>query len=159
MPVYVVCRCCGAKIYLGVKRRSWLPPAFRVKCHVCGYDDVYSQRDAVEDDAYICPVCRKRFYIARRPPVTVMCPHCNSTLYISSAQGEPTILKTGTGTPPAIAASAFLGALMGALMSAAIDRDKLRGAIAGGITGGVIGALIGMFIDATSEPEAKYVEG
>lgn len=160
MPVYVVCRRCSAKIYLAAKRRSWLPPAFRAKCPVCGYEDVYSQRDADEEDVYTftCPVCRRRFYITRRPPVTVVCPHCSSTLSIPSAQGEPLVVKMGEGLPSAVATAAFLGTLIGALMGAAASKDKVKGAIEGGLGGGLVGALIGTFIDLASEPEAKYVE-
>jgi len=152
MPVYVVCRRCGAKIYLAVKRRSWLPPAFRVKCPTCGYEGAYSQGDAVEEDVYTftCPVCRRRFYITRRPPVTVICPHCGSALSIPSAQEEPLVLKRGEGLSPTIAAAALLGALIGA----AASKDRIKGAIGGVLAGALIGALI----DLASEPEAKYVE-
>jgi len=153
MPVYVICKSCESKIHLPVKRRAWLPPAFRLKCPVCGYEGVYSQSDAVEEGIYTftCPVCRKRFYIAREPPVKVLCPHCNSTLYIPSARAEPVVVKASEGqVPVAVAAAALLGALVGAVVS----RGKLRGAVAGGL----IGALIGAVVDSLSEPEAKYAE-
>jgi len=153
MPVYVHCTRCGVKIYLGVKRKSQLPPVFKLRCPGCGYEDVYTPRNAVEEDVYTftCPVCKLRFYIARKPPLTVECPHCSSVLYIASIYGEPTVIRASSRIPTStVAATALIGALLGA----AASKDKLRGAI----TGGFIGALIGTLIDTFSEPEAKYIE-
>jgi len=153
MPVYVRCTRCGAKIYLGVKRKSQLPLAFRVRCPRCGYEDVYTPRDAVEEGVYsfTCPVCRLKFFIARKPPLTVECPHCGSILRIESVHGEPVVVRASSkNISPTIAATALLGALLGAVAS----KDKFGGAI----TGGFVGALVGALIDASSEPEAKYIE-
>ncbi len=153
MPVYVRCTRCGAKIYLGVKRKAHLPPVFRLRCPRCGYEDVYTWKDAIEEGVYTftCPVCKLKFFIARKPPLTVECPHCGSILRIVSTHKEPIVIKANPrNISSTIAATTLLGALLGALAS----RDKLGGAIAGGF----IGALIGTLIDAISEPEAKYIE-
>jgi len=152
MPVFVRCSSCGAKIYLNVKRKSYLPIAFRLKCPVCGYEDVYTQKDAIEEGIYtfICPLCKLRFFIAREPPLTVECPHCGSILRIVSVHQAPIVIKPGLRNPLPIFATALLGALLGA----AVSKDKPMGAVAGGL----IGALVGAVLQGFSEPEAKYVE-
>jgi len=153
MPVYVLCTRCGTKIYLGMKRKNQLPPVFRLRCPRCGYEDVYTRKDAVEEGIYTftCPVCKLRFFIAREPPLTVECPHCGSILYIVSTYGEPIAVKAN---PRSLSSAITTAALLGALLGALARRDKLEGAIVGGF----VGALIGAFIDTISEPEAKYVE-
>jgi len=153
MPVYVQCTRCGAKIYLSVKRKSQLPPVFRLKCPRCGYEDVYTPRNAVEEDVYgfTCPVCKLRFFVAQRPPLTVECPHCGSILRITSVHEEPIVVKASSRN---LTSTVTATVLLGALLGAATSKNKLGGAIAGGL----IGALVGMLIDAFSEPEAKYIE-
>lgn len=153
MPVYVTCARCGIRIYLGVRRRFHLPPVFRLRCPSCGYEGVYTPSYAVEEGVYTltCPVCKMRFYVVRRPPLTVECPHCNSVLRIISIHGEPVVVKaSSTGSTQAAVILALLGALLGALAS----EDKLKGALAGGF----IGFMLGVFVDALSEPEARYIE-
>ncbi|MEM4971060.1 MAG: hypothetical protein QXE01_07405, partial [Sulfolobales archaeon] len=141
------------KIYLNVKRKVQLPPVFRLRCPICGYEDVYSQGSAVEEDIYTftCPICKLRFFVARKPPLIVGCPHCSSALRITSIHGEPEVIRANPKThSPTITSAMLLGALLGAISS----RYRLGGAIIGGF----IGALIGVFIDTLSEPEAKYIE-
>ena len=136
-----------------MKRKSYLPPAFRARCPSCGYEDVYSPVDAVEEGVYTytCPICGKRFFVAREPPLTVRCPHCGSLLRIEAPGKAPRVIKESKSMPPTTVAMALLGAVVGAAGS----RDRIRGAIAGGM----IGALLGAVVDALSEPEAEYIEG
>lgn len=141
-------------IYLSEKRRVQLPPVFRLRCPICGYEDVYSKGNAVEEDIYTftCPVCKLRFFITSKPPLIAECPHCSSILSITSLHEEPEVIRANPRTHSLTVTTTML---LGALLSALSSRYRLGGAIAGGL----IGALIGMFIDASSEPEAKYIDG
>jgi len=154
MTVLIKCHNCGSRIAIAVKRKIYLPPIFRVKCPNCGYEDVYSVSEAWEEDIYsfTCPVCKRRFFITRRPPLKIACPHCHSILYIASESDKPKIIRSRSPPPSAIP----LGALIGGLLGFTTSKDKVEGAIAGGI----IGALIGAVIDALTgfEKEAKYLD-
>jgi len=52
MAVYVVCRGCGARLYLPFRRRAHMAPdliAFRLRCPRCGHEDAYSLADVAEE--------------------------------------------------------------------------------------------------------------
>ncbi len=129
-----------------------MPLVFKLKCPNCGYEGIYTQKDVIEEDVYsfTCPVCKGGFYITRKPPLVVRCPHCNSTLRIVSVQEEPIVVKANYEISPSIIAVMLLGAFIGVMIS----KDKIKGALIGGF----IGALIGILINTLSEPEAKYEE-
>jgi len=49
MPIYIVCKNCKARFEVPARWRAYLPPVFRFKCPICGYEGVYTHADLVEE--------------------------------------------------------------------------------------------------------------
>ncbi len=147
MPVYVKCHKCGSKIRLGVKRKYHLPIVFNVTCPYCGFRDTYTRSEAFEEDIYefICPICRRKFYITRKPPIRVECPYCHTRLYIKDERTID-IERKGTPPPPTAPITGLIGAVLGSLLS------KNKGS--GVLVGGVMGVLAGLSLEYLTRKEA-----
>lgn len=133
--VFVRCRQCGRNVYLDTNKAD-LPLVFRITCPFCEHIKNYRRFEAIEERwDFSCPVCSRRFFIRRSPPVTVRCPHCSSVLHISG-DGGMTILERGQLPPvgTGIAAGAVIGGLVGAVVAGPI------GALLGLMAGGALGA-------------------
>jgi len=146
MTVYVLCRKCRRKIVLKAKRVTDLPELFMIKCPYCGHEDTYSRYSAKEKIYhYRCPICSGPFFLSRKPPIRIKCPHCESIIRIINS--KLTVEKKGTGL---YISSTAIGATLGALIGGAASKGSIATIIAGGIVGAILGSLF-------EEKEAIYL--
>lgn|GEM_PF-1313793 len=159
MATYIVCRGCGYRIDLPFRLRSEAPIHFAVTCPRCGYRDVYSYADIVEEGVYrhTCEVCDTKLYSFRIG--YVRCPVCSSRYYIAS-DGSWTLIEKGSAPPRTQQSFAAIGAVLGGLAGSQKGRDsleKLANTIIGALSGMVLGSIVGALVEALSSVEREVV--
>lgn len=133
MGCYLRCRNCNSNLYLQQQKDELRFP-ISVSCSVCGFSGQYGLLQVTQErHDYECIFCQRFFYIRRTPPCYASCPHCNSSIYISS-DNALTLLRAGTR--PNVDGDTVGGLAGGALIGSALGPG-------GALLGGLLGALLG----------------
>ena len=133
MGSYARCKSCNSNLYL-LEQKNELTFPTNVTCNICGNANNYQNYELTEErHDYQCSFCKKNFFIKRSPAIPVKCPHCTSSLYISSDGIVSTMIE---GIQPDKQSSALGGILGGALVGSLFGHG---GALVGGLLGGALG--------------------
>jgi len=133
MGCYARCKHCNSNLYL-IEQKTELTFPVDITCNICMKSSRYLNYEVTQErHDYQCIFCKKNFFITRSPPSQIKCPHCLSSLYISS-DGLMSIIEEGT--LPERQSNALGGILGGALIGSLLGPS---GAILGGLLGGALG--------------------
>ncbi|MCC6022918.1 MAG: hypothetical protein LM560_07435 [Desulfurococcaceae archaeon] len=158
MTAYVICRRCGFKIPLVIKLRSEAPILFYATCPACGFRDLYSYADVVEEGVYrsVCEVCRVRLYSFKLGPVR--CPVCGSR-YIASTE-KWLLIERGTPPPKPTETLGALGLLIGGTTGVSKGKniaERITNMVTGSIAGLLLGTLVGALLETLTRIEREVI--
>lgn len=133
MGCYARCKSCNSNLYIAQQKET-LPLPLQLTCNICFKQNFYLNYELTEErHDYSCSFCKKQFFIKRSPPLSILCPHCRSNIYINY---DGTITVTLQGKLPDRSNDTVGGMIGGAAVGAIFGPE-------GAIIGGILGALLG----------------
>lgn len=130
MGCYARCKSCNTNLYLQEQKDQLRFPT-QITCFTCSLSNTYYVYEVTQEiHDYKCPFCKKNFFTRRPPPLSVLCPHSKSSLYINS---DGSIMLLQNGALPTKESDAVGGALIGGLIGALLGPE---GALLGALLGG-----------------------